>query len=228
VLLNDEFHPTTREVGFIELPLGDAAAALEAVMSPTVLRPRTVKGELGDMLSSLLPLTSVLVRRYLLVATRSRWTAYFDNGWRGTDARLPVSGVALRSKCMGMRAVANPAAWDGQKRPVRWPSVMWEVYGPEPNPILNHVRTLVAANDGGRWKFTQNGEPFPFEDLARYESPRVADRFPAVLLLSYLQNFDIELFDASFYCGPGVLLDVARPKPERMKEYATFADARAG
>jgi hypothetical protein len=74
----------------------------------------------------------------------------------------------------------------------------------------------------------QNGTPFAFEDLARYESPRVADRFPVELLLSYLQNFDIELFDASFYSGPGVILEVARPKPATMKEYATFADARAG
>ena len=95
MLLNDEFYPTTSEVGFIELPLGDAAAALQAVMRPdTPLRPRSVEGRAGRH-ARLAPSA--------LVATRSRWTAYFDNGWRGTDARLRVSRMALHAKCMGLR-----------------------------------------------------------------------------------------------------------------------------
>ncbi len=36
-----------------------------------------------------------------------------------------------------------------------------EVYGPHQTDWLNYLRTLDAANDGGRWGFGQSGEPFP-------------------------------------------------------------------
>src|SRR5687768_8390083 len=68
-------------------------------------------------------------------------------------------------------------------------------YGPEPNPILNFVRTISAVNDGGRWVFEQTGEPFPFEDTSRFEARRKRDRFRFEILENYLAELGLRPFE---------------------------------
>ena len=228
MLLNDECSPTTDEVGFIELPVGQASELVTARWKPVVpLQLSHHSGSFREILYKLLPLTSLEVRRRVFIQTASRWTAYFDNGWRGTDAFTVISSLA-EGRCKGMRVVADPGSFAGVRRPVDSPAVILDIYGPDPNPILNYVRTLSAVDEGGgRWEFHQSGEPFAFEDVSRYVARRIRDRFPVEILLEYLRHFDIDLFNAEFYCGPATMIEFKSPKHPEMHEYPSFEAARA-
>jgi hypothetical protein len=227
VLLNDECSPTTDEVGFIELRVDLAAKIVAKRWKRAIpIQVSNHTGPLKEILHRLLPLTSLDARRRVFVQTASRWTAYFDNGWRGTDSFAVVSTLAER-RCLGMRVATNPASFGGVRRSVDSPSVIWDVYGPDPNPILNYLRSISASDEGGgHWEFRQSGEPFPFEDLSRYAARRIKDRLPVELLLEYLEHFDIDLFNAEFYCGPATMIEYMTPKHPETHEFATFEAAR--
>src|SRR5688572_16192548 len=100
LLLDDKFAPITSEIGFVEADC--AAVAREfANWQRNIHEPRglsiverSVSGTLEKVLEQLLPLTSVECRRFLFVPTDSRWTAFFDNGYRGTSAMSTVSYLA--------------------------------------------------------------------------------------------------------------------------------------
>ncbi len=130
MLLNDECSPTTDEIGFIELPVGEASRIITAQWKPLIsIRVSQHTGPLRDILGKLLPLTSLECRRRVFVQTAGRWTAYVDNGWRGTDAFAVISNLG-EERCMGMR-VTDPQSFAGVPRAVDSPGVIWDVYGPE-------------------------------------------------------------------------------------------------
>lgn len=227
MLLDDECYPTTKEIGFIELPVAEAARIYPELWKPEVrVRVTNQGGSLRDVLYKLRPLTSLERRRRVFVQTASRWTAYFDNGWRGTDAYATISNLA-EHRCLGMRVVPDPSTYRGVRRSVDCPATIWDVYGPEPAAMVNWVRSIAAIDEGGgRWTFTQGGEPFPFEDVSRYSARRIRDRFPVELLLEYLTHFDIDLFNADFYRGPAIMLELTSPQDPKTKTYPTFEAAR--
>lgn len=67
------------------------------------------------------------------------------------------------------------------------------MYDTEQNGASAHgyLRSIAAANDGGRWVFETSGDPFPFEELGRYKARRKRDRFPPQLLWQYLQEMGV-------------------------------------
>lgn len=168
---------------------------------------KVVEGGLEDALRSLLPLTMADHPRVLFVPTEGSWTAYFDNGWQGTDAFPPMAYLAKRLSTRGLRVVAVPPA-DG-----RYPTSIFELYGPEDREWLNFERAISAMKDGERWRFDTSGDPLPFEDLERYSARRIRDRFPHELLDRYVQELGIRAFEERFYMpdGRAFLLQSRRP-----------------
>jgi hypothetical protein len=226
MLLNDECYPTTSEIGFIEIPLAEAAATFKKQIQAVRLRERHHTGPLRDALNELLPLTSQRVRM-LFVQTVSRWTAYFDSSWRGTDC-FPIIANLAEDRCMGMKVSADPRF-----------GTIWDVYGPKGvddlRLMLNTVRHISATDEGvGNWEFSQAGQPFAFEQTAHYSARKIRDRFHVELLVEYLQHFDIDLFNADFYRGPAILfemqlyrhLSLLPSRLPRINVYPTFAAAR--
>lgn len=145
---------------------------------------RELTSELPLKIETLLPLTSVEARRFLFVPTRSNWTAYFENGWRGNDA----SAVSYLSRTMHWRAIrAVYIPHTMRKTPTgergRYGSTMLEVYAASSGSSpLNVQRFISAANDGGPWRFDAGGEPMEFEQLDRYKATRIRDRFTPDML----------------------------------------------
>jgi hypothetical protein len=166
-----------------------------------VLSKRRVAGRLEDALWSLLPLVDIEVSRELFIPTASGWTAYVDNGWNGPDVFPPVSYLSTeRLDCLGVRAVAarhNMRA--DEQGPGQYGSVQLDVWGPDGAPPLQYVRSVHAANDGGRWVFGQSGAPFAFEETERYRARRIRDRFTFAMLRRYLDSLGIRGFDRDFY-----------------------------
>lgn len=232
LLLEDRWAPVTSELGFLELDAERAARAY-ASWQGGLLAPRgitvgvhPVSGTLEQTLSTLLPLNNAERRRHLFIPTRSPWTAYVDNGWQGTDAASTMSYLAQALGCRGMRVVAVPHTLREDKG--RYGAVIFELYGPQRTHWLNYLRTLYAANDGGRWVFGQSGEPFPFEKLEQYQARKVRERFTFDMLREYLLHLGLAPFQEDFYLPPGSsawLVEKTGPVAAAQKEY-TLAQAR--
>jgi len=232
LLLDERWAPVTSEMGFLEARAEHAARAFAAWETGVLasrgitVQVRPVSGSLEQALSALLPLTDAERQRYLFMPTRSPWTAYFDNGWRRTEAWGPMSYMAETLGCRGLRVVAVPHTLRKDKG--RYGAVMLEVYGPHKTDWLNNLRTLYVANDGGRWVFGQSGEPFPFEKLERYEARRVRDRFTFDMLKEYLHHLGLAPFEEGFYLpegSPAWLVERSGPVLPTQKEF-TLAQVR--
>ena len=234
LLLEDRWAPVTSTMGFLELGAEQAAQAF-ATWHRELMMPRgisvevlPVTGTLEQVLSSLLPLTSGETQRELFIPTRSAWTAYVSNQWTGTDAASPMASMARRLSIRCLRVVAVPHTLRGNQG--RYGAVMLDVFGPkQPGEILNYVRSIYAANDGGRWVFGHSGEPFPFEKLEQYQARRVRDRFTFEMLKDYLRHLGLAPFEEDFYMPPGSrawLIQKTGPFTTVGQEY-TLAEARA-
>ena len=234
LLLEDRWAPVTSEMGFLELGAEQAAQAF-ATWERGVLTPRgisvevlPVSGSLEQVLCRLLPLNGVEIERNLFIPTRSAWTAYVENGWTGTDAASTMSAMARRLSIRGLRVVAVPHTLRGNRG--RYGAVMLDVFGPKhPEKLNNYVRAIEVANDGGHWVFEQTGEPFPFEQVAQYQTRKVRDRFTFDMLKDYLRHLGLSPFEEDFYMPPGSrawLIQKTGPFAPGHKDY-TLEEARA-
>lgn len=233
LLLEDRWAPMTSEMGFLETGAEQAARAFAAWQAGLVaprgvaVEVRPVSGTLEQVLAALLPLSSPETRRDLFIPTRGAWTGYVENGWGGTDAASVMAYMARTVGCRGLRVVAVPNTLREDKG--RYGAVMLEVYGPHRTDRRNYLRTLYAANDGGRWVFGQSGEPFPFEKLERYQERRVKDRFTFDMLEEYLGHLGLSPFEEDFYLpegAPAWMVEKRGPVFPTHEEY-TLAQARA-
>jgi hypothetical protein len=235
LLLEDRWAPVTSEMGFLELGAEQAAQAFATwqrglvTSQGSTIEVLPVSGPLEQTLSRLLPLSGGETQRRLFIPTRSAWTAYVSNQWTGTDASSPMSTMARRLSIRCLRVVAVPHTLH-KHGGGRYGAVMLDVFGPEqPGKILNYLRTLYAANDGGRWVFGQSGEPFPFEQVEQYQARRVSDRFTFEMLKDYLRHLGLAPFEEDFYLPPGScawLVQKTGPFTTVGKEY-TLEQARA-
>ena len=234
LLLDDRWAPVTSEMGFLEARPEYAARAYAAwqagllVPEGVTVEVHPVTGSLEHVLSSLLPLTDSEVQRHLFIPTRSTWTAYVENGHRGTDAMSTMGHMAQELGCRGLRVVAVPNTY--RKGQGRYGAVMLSVYGPHQTDWLNYVRVVSASNDGGRWVFEQFGEPFPFEKVEQYQVRRVRDRFTFEMLKEYLRHLGLYSFEEDFYLpegAPAWLVGKTGSLVHARKEYS-LAQAREG
>jgi hypothetical protein len=142
LLLGGKLAPITNEIGFLELPRAQAVESCSgwqrSIQEPLgrSVAKTSVNGTLEEVLCSLLPLVSVVSSRALFVPTVSSWTAFFSNGWRGTDAFPPMSYLARMVGCRGLRVVAVRDTMDAApaKPASRYGALILELYGPRGDP----------------------------------------------------------------------------------------------
>lgn len=193
--LVEKWHPVTSDFGLIRAPLQRVVSEYEnwrGSDGTTHVRAETASS-LADALESLLPLAMSKMRR-LFVPTRSDWVAFFQNGIQGSDPFPAMSYLATQMGVLAMRVCCTPES-------AKYPATIWEVYAPESLggcPPLGYRRSIAAANDGGRWVFSESGERYPFEHIERYTERRKQDRFSPEMLRNYLRHFGIELFTDEF------------------------------
>jgi len=234
LLYDDKLAPITSTLGFLKCDAETAATTFyrwETVICPQPRRcvemGNITSGSLEDIVKHLLPLTSCAHTRYLFVPTRGQWTAYFDNGWCGSDPSSVVSYLAEQIGCLGVRAAWVPNTLRNRKG--RLGSVVFEVYD-KPNPILNIRRSVYLVNEGNwtnNWDFGTSGEPFPFEQTERYQAKRKTDRFTPEMLDTYLKEFGIDAFSEDFYVAtkenPAKLVSMKGKFSRNVKKYSLRA-----
>lgn len=146
-----------------------------------------------DALNAMLPLTAPISTKYLFWALNDKWTLYFDNGVNGTDAGPPCV-LSARLQIDAIRAVMVDEKLDEATRHViQYGATIFEFYSSGVER-----RHVFAANDGGKWKFHQSGEPLKFENTDVYKLKSIRDRFTNSMLVSYLRNLGIDLDNKIF------------------------------
>lgn len=222
-LFDGKLAPITNTIGFLRCDLERAAQAFfdwqEGIQTKrgVSLARSAASGDFETAIQKLLPLTSVERRRYLFVPTRSDWTAFLDNGHQGTDVFAPLSYLAQKLSCEAVRATYNP-----EGRTNQYPSVILEVYGPNPTDFLNYIRSISAAYDGKKWAFATGGEAQPFEQVEIYSSASIRDRFTPEMLESYLKALGIDAFEPDFYMPNGdsaVFIEKSGPIAPAAREF---------
>lgn len=212
-LLDGRLSPLAHSWGFLEAPVDAVAAAMQtwATRIGFPLRSKEMAGDLQTILLHLEPL-STFPQREVVVSTQSAWTALFDNAASGGDPYTPVSYLAQEMECRGLTVASVPDTITKGDRPGRgtYGAVQLALYGPEGTEFLNHVRSIQAINDGGKWVFVVNGPIQPFERPEAYRARRIRDRFPPWLLEEYCLALGIRLFDADFYGPRAIVLESTR------------------
>jgi len=219
-LLDNRFAPVTFNYGFIECPFLELSQAFTTWQretdssSGTQTELRCFQAPLGEALLSLEPLTSPL-DRYLLVETRSAWTAIFANGLRVSDVFSPVSFLPTVLKCRGLEVVCVPDRSDGNTKDAFrvYGAVVFSLYGSQQTDWLNRIRHLAVTNDVRGWEFVAQGEIQLFEKTENYQKRRIQERFTPEMLESYCAALGIRLLDADSYGGKCLLSHTRRTTP---------------
>ena len=194
-MIIEAWHPVTHDLGLIESP---AERAIEVFVQWQESLGKTCSIRTATSLEGtleMLPPLSAEKRRCVFIPTKSSWTGFFQSGVAGSDPFPAMSELSRRLQTRGMRVCST-------RTNAKYPATIWELYAPEKlggSPPLLYRRSICAANDGGRWRFDQSGEPFPFEDTSRYVRPRKRDRFDREILAEYLAHFDVDPFNDDFY-----------------------------
>jgi hypothetical protein len=219
-LLKNEFAPATFTCGFVERRFVEFSPAfakwqneLDAKFG-TQTELCSFRAPLSEALVRLDPLTTPL-DRYLLVETRSAWSAVFANGLRGNDVFSPVSYLPTVLKCRGLEVVCVPDRSDmSAKDALRvYGAIVFALYGPEKTDWLNRIRRVAVTNDVDGWEFAAEGEIQPYEQTENYQKRRVVDRFSVEMLESYCAALGIRLFDPNFYGGQCLVSHTKRAAP---------------
>ncbi|WP_300760283.1 hypothetical protein [Janthinobacterium sp.] len=177
---------------------------------------KKVTGTLSDEIGKLLPRTAPIVTKYLFWPLDDQWTLYFDNGVNGTDTG-PPSILASRLNTDAIRVGMADEIVDAVTRQVKqYGATIFEFHSG-----TVERRHIFAANDGGKWKFYQAGEPFAFESVDAYKVKPVRDRFTQLMLMKYLKELGINLDGTSPESakqGPGYLLIKQGQMPPSFRE----------
>jgi hypothetical protein len=156
------------------------------------------RGPVNRALEGMLPLVSPVRTKHLFIATRSEWSAFFDNGAAGTDAASTMAVLAQRIGAPALRATCVPQSLPD--RPKRDSGGSWGANIVELFDERGATRrSIFCANDGGKWKFGQTGVPLPFETVDKYDAKRIRDRFGEADLRAFLNGISIDAFDDDAY-----------------------------
>ncbi|WP_156160727.1 hypothetical protein [Demequina soli] len=172
---------TTEQVGFFEVGTPDLAEWIVRGSDPAwTTRPADL-ASMNEAVAFLTPGGDVT--RYVCVPV-GRWTALISNGPLGTDVGVLPSYAARE---LGLRAIRVVNVEDTATYPAR----VLEVFGPDGEPPLALERSIVAANDGGRWVFETSGSAYPFEDQSAYLHRVKSRRFTTDMVCAYLRELGV-------------------------------------
>jgi hypothetical protein len=152
-LLDGAYAPITNEFSFVEAPADESASAWVSRLSNQrrKVRALAIRGDLPELLQSLLQLTNVLPRRWLFLSTRSIWSALFTNQRPGGTVASESSSLALALRCRSIRVVsADVRSGDSHSATGHHGGVIFELYQPQGPPHLLSSRILRSNREAVR------------------------------------------------------------------------------
>jgi hypothetical protein len=199
LLLENRLAPITTSFGLFENKVDEVVdyfCSWQKGNDTKVIR-KNVKGNLEEIFLNLLPFKIIGASKYLFIPLMNGWTAYFDNGYRGTDSSA-IAHIPRRLLSRSIRIITNPQYHPNPK--FNMEAIIMEVYGHDEMLWSNFIRKLWLECDCGKWNFEQMGALFPFEKTERYLLKKKTDRFDLPLLKEYLYKLGgLAPFDPNFY-----------------------------
>jgi hypothetical protein len=213
-LLGGEFSPIGWSVHYLQAAPDAVIADIIVLRAGSRIEVRAAE-PYPAVLERLAPFEAPWTRE--LVMPCGSWSAYLNNGIDGGDSTAVAQAVARR---LGVRHVM--AEHTLRYGPGHQATQLW-ISGPQGEPPLMDERAISATASDGRWEWYTSGEPLPFEDVGRYASRKIRERFDRPLLLAYLDALGIPAEDDAAY-GDGVLVQEIVDWPVRA---VSLAEARA-
>lgn len=194
-LLKNKYQPLTTTIYFLETELKSAVKTFLEWQEPLAINhERTLEtdmliGDFAHNLIKLLPISTIEIRKYLFQATHGDWVAFVDNSILGTDGSAP----SVLSDILNCRMLRMTCSDNGN---------IFEYKNPIAKNELDKLRTISVTKESG-WGFHTYGELLPFEKPEYYKAKKIKDRLNKEILEEYFLNFNIQLFNETFYNNSG-------------------------
>ena len=192
-LLGNEYAPLTFAIAFLESDLESASSALMQVPGSHSRRITAVRGRLPELFTMLEPITWPHTK-WLLIGTKSSWTAVFENRVRGADLNSAIYNAGRLIGCRSLDVTAIPNISFSKDRRGVYGATMFALR----DKTGSDIRHIHVMNDAA-WKFFANGEPLPFEHVGCYAAKRIRDRFTPEMLDEYVRALGVDVFNPEFY-----------------------------
>jgi len=233
-LLNNDFAPVTLRLGFIEASFQSLCDAFQEWF-------RTIDAKYPNLRTEFTPITAPLTTallslepltnpsdRYLLVETKSNWTAIFANGLRVNDVASATGYLPTVLNSRGLEVGHTPDSSKSNRKDLirKWGSTLFSLYGPTKTDWLNRIRHLHVSNDVDGWTFDDDGDLQPFEETEAYKKRRIQDRFTFEMLERYCKALGLQLNEDGFYGPRGYAVRTTGQK-QRGELMMSIAEARS-
>jgi hypothetical protein len=228
-LLDGYYYPVTKRYGFLATSFKDVVTGYwEWICNNPYfknpqdyyLEPRFIDCSLREGLDILDPIG---YNQILFCETRSKWTAIFVS-----DCELCISAVAYHLNCQGIEVTLIEDTHDRKTDLGEHGCTRLEVIRDANRTkfIYDTERLLyVSKLDGGKkWEFYSFGEPYSFENVECYSSPKITERFTPQMLNTYLNTMGLDIHNEDFYCKRKALIEYKIKSSESMYEKRTYAN----
>lgn len=207
-LLDNRFAPITFNLGFVDCQFdrfsNELIMAQQQIYTRFGIRADIDRfdASLPKALSKLEPLTSP-ADSYLLIETRSSWTAVFGNGFYANNLLDRMSSVLGILECTGLEVVCVPDRSDRTAKDAFRPygHFSFTLHRWRRSHPTSRIRQVAVIRTAEGWRFTSEGVVQAFEQPKNYQNQDNANRLTPEILAAYCATLDIRLFDPSFYGG---------------------------
>lgn len=147
------------------------------------------------------------VVRHVLLELRPDWTLCLNNDLPNCSFANDAPSLAQRTRARVCRIVDSPSRiWKRGtfNEVLSYEARIFQAYGP--NGLQE--KGILAMDDGGKWKWSNEGTHFPIEATFNYSARKVKDRFTSDNLRSLIESLGAPLPHAELLtaCGDFALL----------------------
>jgi len=218
MILNNKFYPIDTTVGFVKGNIADVSNFIiewyKCIGNPfDKIEHKNYTGDIENAIADLLPLTTVQIRRTLILSNSSNWVAYLNNSILGTDTSgLAYIAKKLKTSCIGVTETLSSDELGYKINSPHAGTTFFDYDEFSSDGKKSKERWIHAINEDGNWKFEVSGELLPFENPEQFKARKIKDRFNRHHLLYYLEYFGIKLNDPNFFSNSRAVL-IARVGP---------------
>ena len=135
------------------------------------------------------------VTKHVLMELRPDWTLCFNNDLPNSSFANDAPSLAQRTRARVFRVVDSLSrVWrrGALKEVMSYEARIFEAYG----PTGSQEKAILAMDDGGKWKWFNDGTHYPVEDKFNYNAKKVKDRFTRSNLRCLIESFGVPVPDA--------------------------------
>lgn len=207
-LYNGQYAPIFERVGAIKAPIEDVVKAFVDWAEPQVIKKgnnlsiKRIKGCLEDAFIDLQPM--FYPEKHVFIPAQNGFTFFTDNRPTAESGRIRILSEALKLPLYHIWANYKIEG----KQINGWGGGMFDY-----SMGFKIIRSVSLLKDL-KWDFHQMGEPFPFEELERYNEKLARNRFTPDMLERYCQQVGIDFFNEDFYMPSGseaIIIETVRP-----------------